>query len=79
MHPLIQTWEISHRMNEYLLMGIKEENFKDAAVSKRRNVGEQFAHINNVRLMWAKEAAPDLLPGLIKVEKEIPITKFGLQ
>jgi uncharacterized damage-inducible protein DinB len=75
MHPLIETWEISHRMNEYLLTGIKEENFKDTAASKGRNVGEQFAHINNVRLMWVKEAAPDLLSGLIKVEKENPITK----
>jgi uncharacterized damage-inducible protein DinB len=75
MHPLIETWEISHRMNEYLLTGIKEENFKDAATSKGRNVGEQFAHINNVRLMWVKEAAPDLLSGLIKIEKENTITK----
>ncbi len=75
MHPLIETWEISHRMNEYLLTGIKEENFKDTCVSKGRNVGEQFGHNNNVRLMWVKEAAPDLLPGLIKIEKENPITK----
>jgi uncharacterized damage-inducible protein DinB len=75
MHPLIETWEISHRMNEYLLIGIKEENFKDTSIAKGRNVGEQFAHINNVRLMWVKEAAPDLLASLIKVEKEDPITK----
>jgi len=40
------------------------------SASKGRTVGEQFAHIHNVRLMWLKSAAPDLLAGLLKVEKE---------
>jgi uncharacterized damage-inducible protein DinB len=75
MNALINTWQISHRMNEFLLTGIKEEYFKDVSVAKGRNVAEQFAHINNVRLMWIKEAAPDLLPELIKIEKDKPITK----
>ena len=75
MKALIETWEISHRMNEYLLTGIKEEHFTDISASKGRNVGEQFAHINNVRLMWVKAAAPELLAKLIKVEKEERITK----
>jgi uncharacterized damage-inducible protein DinB len=38
-------------------------------------VGEQFAHIHNVRLMWIKVALPDLLSSLSKIEKEGPITK----
>ena len=33
-------------------------------------MGEQFAHLHNVRLMWLKAAAPDLLQGLEKIEKE---------
>ena len=33
-------------------------------------MGEQFAHIHNVRLMWLKAAAPDLLKGLAKIEAE---------
>ena len=40
------------------------------SASKGRTVGEQFAHIHNVRLMWLKSAAPDLLAGLAKLEKE---------
>jgi uncharacterized damage-inducible protein DinB len=32
-------------------------------------VGEQFAHIHNVRLMWLKSAAPELLANLEKIEK----------
>ncbi|MBS1503302.1 MAG: hypothetical protein JST32_14635, partial [Bacteroidetes bacterium] len=35
-----------------------------------RNVGEQFAHMHNVRLMWFKAANPALLQGLTKMEKE---------
>jgi len=75
MSAFIETWEISHRMNEFLLSGIKEEHFNDKSLSKGRTVGEQFAHINNVRLMWVKVAAPELMPSLQKIEKENPITK----
>ena len=75
MKALIETWEISHRINEFLLTGIKEEYFKDVSVSKGRSVGEQFAHINNVRLMWVKVAAADLLLSLRKIETDKPITK----
>ena len=45
------------------------------SASKGRTVGEQFAHIHNVRLMWLKSAAPDLLAGLIKIEKEQALDK----
>ncbi|HEV8287370.1 MAG TPA: DinB family protein [Chitinophagaceae bacterium] len=75
MNALIETWEISHRMNEFLLTGIKEEYFNDVPVTKGRTIGEQFAHINNVRLMWVKVAAPELLLSLQKIEKDKPITK----
>ena len=75
MKAFIETWEISHRMNEFLLTGIKEEYFKDISLAKGRSVGEHFVHINNVRLMWVKVAAPDLLPSLEKIEKEKTITK----
>ena len=33
-------------------------------------MGEQLAHVHNVRLMWLKEAAPELMEGLAKVEKD---------
>ena len=47
---IIETWEIHNRINMYLLGSIKEEHLTDISVSKGRNVGEQFAHIYNVRL-----------------------------
>ncbi|GMU94887.1 MAG: hypothetical protein HZC46_06320 [Ignavibacterium album] len=66
---IVETWEIHNRINLYLLNSIKEEYLADISASKGRNVGEQFAHIHNVRLMWLKAADPDLLKGQNKIEK----------
>lgn len=66
----LETWDIHDRINLYLLEAIEPEHLKDTSASKGRTVGEQFAHIHNVRLMWLKQAAPELLDKLQKVEKE---------
>lgn len=66
----LETWDIHNRVNLYLLDAIEAEHLKDVSASKGRNVGEQFAHIHNVRLMWLKQAGPELLDKLQKVEKE---------
>ena len=66
----LDAWEIHNRINLYLLDAIKVEHLNDHLASKGRSVGEQFAHIHNVRLMWLKAAAPDLLKSLNKIEKE---------
>ncbi|MEP6920411.1 MAG: DinB family protein [bacterium] len=65
---LLETWAIHDRINLYLLDAVEASSLTDLSASKGRNVGEQFAHIHNVRLMWLKAAAPDLLKGLTKVE-----------
>jgi uncharacterized damage-inducible protein DinB len=75
MKELIETFQIHNRINIYLLDSIDELHLNDVSSSKGRNVGEQFAHIHNVRLMWLKAAAPELLAGIDKVEKENKITK----
>ena len=69
MNDLIDTWNIHNRINIYLLDAINEEFLTDVSASKGRNVGEQYAHIHNVRLMWLKASSPDLLEGLTKIEK----------
>lgn len=66
---LIETWAIHNRINLYLLEAISEEALSAAAAPKTRNVHDLVAHIHNVRLMWLKEAAPELLRGLKKIEK----------
>ena len=66
----IETWEIHNRINLYLLESVDNAALACFSASKGRSVGEQFAHIHNVRLMWLKSAAEDLLVGLDKLEKE---------
>ena len=75
MSALIDTWHISHRINEYLLSGMDESHLADVSLGKGRSVGNAFAHLHNVRLMWVQQAAPDLLPELHKIDKEEKITK----
>ena len=72
---LLETWEIHNRINLYLLDAVEPAALVSLSASKGRTVGEQFAHIHNVRLMWLKSAAPELLTGLMKIEKEQALDK----
>ena len=67
---LLETWQIHDRINLYLLDAIDPASLESYSASKGRSVGEQFAHIHNVRLMWLKTAAPELTKDVTKVEKE---------
>lgn len=67
-HPLVETWNVHNRINIYLLDAVDAGSLALHSASKGRSVGEQFAHIHNVRLMWLKSARPDLLAGLTKIE-----------
>jgi len=78
MKDLIETWFIHDRINRYLLDTIDKDHLTDTSASKGRNVSEQFAHIHNVRLMWLKAAAPELLDDQTKIEKELSPTKSEL-
>src|SRR6201988_1035712 len=69
-NPLLETWAIHDRINLYLLDAIDPQSLSSHSASKGRSVGEQFAHVHNVRLMWLKSAAPELLKGLNKIENE---------
>jgi uncharacterized damage-inducible protein DinB len=77
---LIETWQINNRVDLYLLDSIPEEQLVDVLTSKGRDVGKQFAHIHNVRLMWLKASAPDLLDSQTKLEdnvtKDILLTRL---
>ena len=66
---LLETWTIHNRINLYMLAAVAAESLPAVSASKGRSVAEQFAHIHNVRLMWLKSAAPELLAGLEKIEK----------
>jgi uncharacterized damage-inducible protein DinB len=65
---LIETWNIHNRINLYLLNAIGEESLGVTLDGKGRSVFQQLAHVHNVRLMWLKSAAPELLHGLNKLD-----------
>ena len=69
-NQLVETWQIHDRINLYLLDAVDAESLSSHSASKGRSVGEQFAHLHNVRLMWLKSAGPELLKGLVKIENE---------
>ncbi|MBE7172758.1 MAG: hypothetical protein INR73_19440 [Williamsia sp.] len=75
MKEVIETFQIHNRINLYLLQAIDEDHLADMASSKGRTVGKQWAHIHNVRLLWLKAAAPELLATLSKFEETTVITK----
>lgn len=76
---LVDTWRIHNRINLFLLDGTAPDALGDVSASKGRTVGEQFAHLHNVRLMWLKAAAPELLEGLAKIEKDTAGHRDGLR
>ncbi|MFL6284249.1 MAG: DinB family protein [Pyrinomonadaceae bacterium] len=72
---MVETWNIHNRVNLYLLDAVSPKALDSVSASKGRTVAEQFAHIHNVRLMWLKEAAPELLGDLKKIEKDEGVDK----
>ncbi len=67
---LVDAWRIHDRIHRYLLGGLTPDHLGVRAGGKGRSVGEHFAHIHNVRLLWIKSADPARLDGLAKVEKD---------
>jgi uncharacterized damage-inducible protein DinB len=66
---LLDTWNIHSRVNLYLLEAISPEALMAKLGSKGRSAGQMFMHIHNVRLMWLKSAAPDLMNGVQKLDQ----------
>lgn len=75
---LIETWHINNRIHLYLLDAVQEDHLSSISASKGRTAGEQFAHIHNVRLMWLKASAPELMDRLTKLEKGPGLSKKAL-
>jgi uncharacterized damage-inducible protein DinB len=69
MSPVVETWQIAARITRYLLDGITADalSVSIAGTGKGRTVGDLFAHLHDVRLMWLASSRPDLLPGLSKI------------
>lgn len=68
-NDLLETWEINYRVGLYLLEGVEEDSLP-VKPDKGRSVRSQFAHIHNVRLMWLKSGAPELLENIEKLDPD---------
>lgn len=77
--PLIETWRIHNRINLYMLDAISEEGLGSTPSPKSKTVYDLFAHIHNVRLLWLKAAAPELMEGLEKLETKTVGEKANLR
>jgi uncharacterized damage-inducible protein DinB len=67
---IVEAWQIHNRIQIYVLESLQDESLLCASQGRGRTVGDHFAHMHNVRLMWIKAAAPDLMAGLQKLEKD---------
>ena len=63
----VEAWQINARLNPYLISALHPESWTKK-VERCKSPQGHFAHIHNVRLMWLKSAAPELLDGLEKLE-----------
>lgn len=68
---LLETWDIHNRIMVYVLNGIAPETL-GVKLGRGRSVGEQLAHVHNVRLMWldAASAATELPAKIGKEQAE---------
>ncbi|MBS1910368.1 MAG: hypothetical protein JST22_00140 [Bacteroidetes bacterium] len=74
----VDGWRIAARINGYLLDSLNDDALAATAGSKGRSVGEVFAHLHNVRLMWLSVAAAELMWGMTKIERDAAGEKAGL-
>lgn len=67
MDSLLLAWDTHHRILLHLLEAIPEAALSATASNGGRSVGQMFAHLHNVRLMWLEAADPPSAAVLEKV------------
>ena len=77
---ILEPWHINHRVNEMLLDAITPEGLA-CSLSKRggRDVGRQFAHLHDVRLMWMEVSAKPFMKGMAKIDSKGEIDRALLK
>ncbi len=66
--PLLDAWRTNNRVNLFLLDAVSDEDL-DVPLEKGKPVRAQFAHLVNVRRMWLKMSARDLLDTEDKIDR----------
>lgn len=63
---LADTWLLNNRVNRMLLHQLTDAQFAYRDSARTRSIGEQMAHLHNVRATWLKAIANELLDGIEK-------------
>ncbi len=67
---LLQAWDIHQSKNLLLLQNIPEEALAATLSPKGRTVGQQLAHLHNVRIHWTEHVAKTLYQKDLLIPKE---------
>lgn len=77
--PLTDAWNLNNRIHLYLLDAISPDGLKGVPVGMSgRSVGEIFAHMHNVRLMWLEVSAPNLFETVAKIPAKSKADKAAI-
>ena len=76
--PLVESWEIHDRINAYLLAAIPVKALTLEPTTGGRTVGQIFAHVHNVRLMWLAAAGAAIPATVAKLDKDATFTVASL-
>ena len=68
--PIVAAWQTHGRLQIDYIKSIPTEALTAKLSGKGRSVGAILAHLHHNRLAWLEPAAPDLMAGLAKVDKE---------
>lgn len=70
MNDLIEMWDAHRAIPLYLLANLPNGGLDAVILSDSSTVAQAFAHMNDVRIRWASEAAPDLTANLAWFERQ---------
>jgi len=70
-YSLSETWSLNNRVNLMLLEQLSDDQLdaRPSPDARVRSVGDQFAHVHNIRIYWLKAQAPVAARGLKEIEK----------
>lgn len=71
---ILETWKMNQKVNLRLLDNLTDGMLSDSYAAGVRKVGEQFVHMNTVRMAWIEVGAPALFKKRKKVDKDSIVT-----
>lgn len=77
--PLVDTWQIHDRIHAYLLDGMASGGLEAVGATGGKAVGQVFAHIHNVRLMWLSATGVAIPAGGEKLDLDGRLTAASLK